>query len=455
MATFSRSIPLADSAEEVLAWHGRPGAFHRLKPPWQDIRIVQQSGSIHEGDRLVMEIRSGLLRTRWTALHHDLPGVIGFEDEQVSGPFASWRHRHLVESAGTQESILHDLIEYTLPFSRVSTPLIGRVVEQQLDRLFAYRHRTMTADIRTHRGIAPLRIAIAGASGFVGSNLIPFLTTGGHTVLRLVRRQARAGEIEWNPDQGTLDASRMEGVDAVINLAGENIATRWTDHAKQGIRESRIRSTTLLATTMARLEKRPQAFISVSAVGYYGDTGDQEVDETTKAGDGFLPEIARAWEDAAGPAALAGIRVVHPRFGIILSPAGGALAKMLPIFKLGAGGRLGSGKQWMSWVAMDDVLGSIHHLLTHPSLSGPVNLVSPNPVRNEEFTRVLARVVSRPAIAPVPPFALHLLYGREMPDETLLSGARVLPRRLESDGYVFRFPDLEDALRHVLGRVKE
>jgi uncharacterized protein (TIGR01777 family) len=311
----------------------------------------------------------------------------------------------------------------------------------------------MLNDTITHRSHPPMRLAIAGASGFVGSALVPFLINGGHKVLRLVRRPPGPDEIHWDPQTGTLDPARLEGLDAVINLAGENIATRWTEPAKRKIRESRIQSTTLLAGALAGLTRKPRVFISVSAVGYYGDTGDEPVDETRAAGAGFLPAVAREWEAAAAGASQAGIRVVHPRFGIILSPAGGALAKMLPVFRLGAGGRLGSGKQWMSWIGIDDVLGALQHTMVYPTLTGPVNLVSPNPVRNAEFTSVLARVLSRPAITPVPSFALHLLYGREMPDATLLTGARVLPRALLSDGYHFRFPELEGALRHGIGRV--
>ncbi|MEO8296139.1 MAG: TIGR01777 family oxidoreductase, partial [Gemmatimonadota bacterium] len=382
MTRFERSISINASADQVLRWHERPGAFERLAPPWQRIHIISRHGTIHEGDQLVMEMRLGPLHRRWTALHHAVPGRTGFEDEQVSGPFASWRHQHLIDPAGPRASILHDIIDYRLPVAAISEPLTGAIVERQLDRLFVYRHRTMLDDLASHSDYPPMRIVIAGASGFVGSHLVPFLTTGGHVVQQLVRRPAGPGEIQWDPARGQLDGALLEGVDAVINLAGENIATRWTQETKEKILQSRIRSTTLLAGTLAGLSRKPATFLSVSAIGFYGDRKDQSVDESSPPGQGFLPEVTRAWERAADEAEHAGIRVVHPRLGIILSPDGGALQKMLIPFRLGAGGRLGSGQQWMSWIALDDVLGAILHALTTPALAGPVNLTAPSPVTN-------------------------------------------------------------------------
>jgi uncharacterized protein len=295
-----------------------------------------------------------------------------------------------------------------------------------------------------------MHIVIAGASGFVGSQLVPFLRSGGHVVQTLVRRVPQPGEIPWNPAQGTLDRTRLEGIDAVINLAGENIATRWTTESKRKILESRISATTLLARTIAGLSRKPSVFLSVSAIGYYGDTGEHLVNETGEKGKGFLPDVSAAWEEASGPAAGAGVRVFNPRLGIILSQTGGALAKMLLPFRAGVGGRIGTGRQWMSWIALEDVLGAVNHVLTHSDVSGPVNFVAPEAVRNHEFTETLARVLSRPALIPVPSFALAVLFGRDMARETLLTGAHVLPSKLMSTGYQFQFPVLEPALRHML-----
>ncbi|HEV8125255.1 MAG TPA: TIGR01777 family oxidoreductase [Gemmatimonadales bacterium] len=296
-----------------------------------------------------------------------------------------------------------------------------------------------------------MRIAISGASGFLGSHLAIALRKGGNEVLALVRHQPGGGEIGWDPDAGTIDRERLAGIDTVIHLAGQNIATRWTDAAKRQIRESRVRGTGLLATALTGLPSKPRLLISVSAVGIYGDRGDEILTEKSRPGAGFLAEVAQAWESAAQPARDAGIRVVHPRLGMVLGPEGGALAKMLPPFRLGLGGKLGSGDQWMSWVALDDVLGAMQHIIERQELQGPINLVAPEPVENREFTRLLGQELHRPAPLTVPRFALYLRYGREMVDEVLLGSARVVPERLEETGFSFQCPTLRQALARALG----
>ena len=298
-----------------------------------------------------------------------------------------------------------------------------------------------------------MKVAITGASGLLGSALVPFLTTGGHEVVRLVRRAPRAkDEVRWDPEAGEIDAAALEGVDAVVNLSGENIAGgRWTDARKALLRSNRLGPTHLLAKTLAGLNRKPRVFVSASAIGYYGSRGDTWVTEKDAPADDFLSRLSVEWEKAAEPASNAGIRVVHPRIGIVLSPAGGALGKMLLPFKAGLGGVLGPGTQHMSWIAMDDLLGVVHHLLDRDDLAGPVNATAPEAVTNAVFTKTLGRVLGRPTVAPVPAFALRLALG-EMADATLLASTRVRPERLLASGYRFRFPELESALRHVLGR---
>jgi uncharacterized protein (TIGR01777 family) len=298
-----------------------------------------------------------------------------------------------------------------------------------------------------------MKVAITGASGLVGRALVPFLTTGGHEVVRLVRRAPEAkDEVRWDPAEGTIDPAALEGTDAVVNLSGESIAEkRWTAARKALLRSSRLGPTGLLARALAGLGRKPRVFVSASAVGAYGDRGDAWVAEDDPPADDFLGRLSAEWEKAAEPAAEAGIRVVNLRTGIVLSAAGGALGKMLLPFKAGLGGVLGPGTQYMSWIAMDDLLGAIHHALTNDSVSGPLNATAPEPVTNAVFTRTLARVLGRPAIAPVPAVALRLLFG-EMAGAALLSSARVRPAKLLATGYRFRFPDLERALRHELGR---
>ena len=297
-----------------------------------------------------------------------------------------------------------------------------------------------------------MQIAISGASGLVGSALAATLTAGGHGVRRLVRGAAAAGDIAWDPQTGSIDAAKLEGADAVVHLAGEGIASgRWNAERKRRIRESRVAGTGLVARTLASLSRRPSVLVCASAVGFYGPRGDEELDEASPSGTSFLSEVCRAWESAADPARVAGIRVVHARFGVVLSARGGALAKMVTPFQLGAGGRLGSGRQWMSWVSIDDVVLAIGHALVTSSVAGPLNVVAPRPVTNAEFTKTLGRVLGRPTIFPMPAFAARLAFG-EMADELLLSGQRVVPRRLLESGYRFRHEDLEPALRHVLAR---
>jgi uncharacterized protein (TIGR01777 family) len=301
-----------------------------------------------------------------------------------------------------------------------------------------------------------MRVAVTGASGLVGSALVAHLTTGGHEVLRLVRRSPRGeGEAQWDPAGGALDGAALEGVDAVVHLSGENVAGgRWTRARKARLQDSRIESTQLLARTLASLKRPPKVLLSTSAVGYYGSQDDRWLTEESSVEDDFLGRLAVDWEAAATPAAEAGIRVVHPRLGLVLSPAGGALGKMLLPFRAGLGGVVGPGTQYMSWVAMDDVLGAFHHAMVHEDLQGPFNLVSPEPVTNREFTKTLGRVLRRPTLTPAPAFALRLVLG-EMADATLLASSRVRPVALQQSGYAFRFPTLEGALRHLLGKGEE
>ena len=296
---------------------------------------------------------------------------------------------------------------------------------------------------------------MTGSSGLIGSALIARFAQDGHAITRVVRgagmRDPRHRTVVWDPAAGAIDRAGLEAHDAVVHLAGKAIAAgRWTRARKQVIRESRIRGTRLLCETLAGLAHKPRVLITASGVGYYGHhEPDDRVDETSPRGAGFLADLVRDWEQASTPAKAAGIRVVHTRFGIVLSPRGGALAKMLPVFRMGLGGKVGSGRQAMSWIALDDVPSVLLHVIEHDSLSGPVNVVSPHAVTNAEFTRILGQVLGRPAILPLPGFAARLLFG-EMADALLLGGARVIPRQLEHTGYRFAYPRLEQALQHLL-----
>jgi hypothetical protein len=293
-------------------------------------------------------------------------------------------------------------------------------------------------------------IAISGSSGLIGSALVRALGAHGHDVRRIVRgAPSAATDIAWDVEHGTIDAARLDGVEAVIHLAAENLAQRWTSAARRRIRESRVAGTAALARALAEMERKPRVLLSASAVGVYGNRGDETLDEQSATGNDFLAEVCTAWEAATAPAKDAGIRVVLLRSGLVLSRDGGVLAKMLTPFKLGIGGHLGSGRQWMSWISMDDYSRAVNFLLATTAISGPVNVVAPNPVTNAEFTRTLGRVLARPSFFPVPKLALNLLLG-ELAHDTVLASQRVVPRRLLEAGFDFQHPTLESALRAAL-----
>jgi hypothetical protein len=293
-------------------------------------------------------------------------------------------------------------------------------------------------------------VAITGASGMIGAALARALAAGGLRVLRIGRRPGAGTDLLWDPAAGRIDAASLEGVDAVVHLAGESIASgRWTRERKLRIRESRTQGTTLLARALAALDRKPQVLVSVSAVGIYGDRGDELLTDTSAPGTGFLPDVARAWEASADPAREAGIRVAHPRFAAVLSRSGGVLGRLLLPFRLGLGGPIGRGAQWMPLVSLDDAIGAIRHLIDSPGLSGPFNVSLPAPVTNREFSAALGRALHRPAILPVPPAALRLAYGA-LADELLIASAKVVPLGLEAAGYRFQHPDIDSALQAAL-----
>ncbi len=436
--------------DDVFAWHTRPGAFDRLSPPWSPMRVVTEAASLKDG-RATLALPGGL---RWVAEHqpesydppHRFVDAIG-HDGLASLPariVVRWRHTHEFEDAGDNRTRVID---------RVDTP----VPASALRPMFVYRHRQLADDLAAHRraaehGLAPATVAITGSSGLVGSALAAFLSTGGHRVIRLVRGAARAeNERQWQPDDP--DPELLAGVDAVIHLAGASIAGRFTESHRNAIRESRIGPTRRLAELAARGTGAPAVLISASAIGFYGyDRGEESLTEDSARGDGFLADVVAEWEDATLAAERAGVRVVRVRTGIVQSPRGGTLKLMRPLFATGLGGRLGDGRQWLSWIGIDDLVDVYHRALWDTELSGPVNAVAPQPVRNSAYTRGLAHVMRRPAVLPVPPFGPRLLLGEQGARELACANQKVVPARLNRAGHQFRHPDLDQALRHLLGR---
>lgn len=452
---FIKRTRIARTAAEVFAWHERIGALERLSPPWEHVRILRHDRSIRPGARVEIETWMGPLRQRWLVEHRDYLAGVRFKDVQVRGPFAQWEHTHEVEPDGLEACWLVDTIRYRLPLGAPGRRLAGAWVREKLERIFRWRHAVTKADLESPDAAGPrLKVVVAGASGLIGRALEPVLQTQGHEVVRLVRRPVKPGsttEIFWNPARGEMDASALDGVDAIINLSGTNIASgRWTARRRAEIMASRLDATHTLATAVAKLHRRPAVWLNASAVGIYGDRSEEVVTEASSAGRGFLADVVTAWESAAKAAAPADARLACLRFGVVLSPAGGALAKMRPAFRCGVGGPLGNGRQWMSWIAIDDAVGSIVHALRDARCAGALNVTAPEPVTNATFAAALAVALRRPAFCRVPAGVLRLAFG-EMADEALLASTRALPEELVRAGYVFRFPRIENAVRHVLG----
>ncbi len=459
MPIFERQSEVNCSAQELFDWHLRPGAFLRLAPPWEPIELVS-SEPVADGSRAVirMPLAPGI-STTWTAEHSAIIRGEQFRDVALSGPFAKWEHTHRMEPISEHRSRLVDRINYEPPLRFLANLVAGRLIRTKIERTFDYRHRITASDIDFHRrtsGDSLMKIAIGGSTGLVGTELVSFLATGGHEVIRLMRKSAGTTspykQVQWNPSQGSIDSAGLEGCDAVVHLGGDNIAHgRWNAGKKRLIRDSRVISTNLLAKTLAGLTQRPKVFVCASAIGFYGDRGDEILTEESAPGPRFLSDVCREWEQATEPARAAGIRVVNLRIGVVLTPKGAALQKMLSPFKLCLGGNVGNGQQWWSWVAIDDVLRSIEHCISTESLSGPVNCVAPECLTNRDFTKTLGKVLSRPTLFPMPAFVVKTLFG-EMGEELLLGSSRVVPTRLQQTAFEFACPTLEGGLRHLLGR---
>jgi len=445
--------------ENAFAWHERPGAFERLTPPWEEVDVVSRSGGIREGAEVHLKVHKGPVALDWRLRHTGFVDGERFVDEQISGPFDHYRHEHRFlpgDAPGT--TTLEDELRWDVPMGAAGELLGGGRVSRDLDRTFTFRHTRLRQDLELHGRFADTprkKVAITGASGLIGSALSNLLTTGGHEVVPVTRSRADADAgkgVYWSIEDEVIDEEGLVGVDAVVHLAGEPInAMRWTEEKKRAIRESRVKGTRLLSRTVAQLPGGPEAMICASAVGYYGHRKDEVVTEESSRGKGFLAETVEAWEEASKRAEGAGIRVARVRFGLVLSPAGGALPKMLWAFKSGLAGRIGSGRQYVPWIDLDDVTGLLYHAVMDPEARGILNGTAPNPVTNATFTDILGRILHRPTVVPVPSLAVKAALG-EMGEELLLTGQRARPVRTEKLGYQFRFRDLEESLRHQLGR---
>ena len=418
--------------------------------------MLEHIGGIRDGARVTLTVHAGPVPTTWRIVHRDYIPNQQFVDVMEQGPFAHWVHTHRFTADGPNASVLEDHIDYALPGGAVGDALGGAYAASTLARVFAYRHSLMLGDLARHAQFAAQprkRIAITGASGFIGSQLAAFLSTGGHDVVRIGRGAVVPGvtEVSGNPERGELRSADLEGVEAVVHLAGASIAERWSAAHKRAIRDSRVDGTSLLAHTLATMSQRPRVLVSGSAVGVYGSRADTLLDESSARGDDFLADVVHAWETATAPALRAGIRVVHTRTGIVQGAAGGALPKQLPLFRAGVGGALGDGTQFVTPIGLDDVIGALHFCMMRDDIDGAVNVVGPSALTNHEYTEILGRVLARPTIARVPAFVLRAVLGTEMANLTVLASQRVAPRRLIESGFAFRLPTVESMLRFELG----
>ncbi|MGY8716076.1 MAG: TIGR01777 family oxidoreductase [Candidatus Poseidoniales archaeon] len=451
--------------ETTFAWFEHEGSFRRLMPPWEVAQEVRADDSLEVGSQRVFKFPAPgapFINLTWIAEHtgYDKPNY--FADTMVKGPFWKWDHDHYLKEENGVTTVVDD-VTYSVPFGPlgmlVDKVLGGSLVTGRISSMFRAREFRLKRDLDNHAKFLNMprkKILIVGSSGLIGTQLVAFLDTGDHEVWRLVRRESDSNknEISWNPSKGEINPKELEGFDVVIHLGGVGIGDkRWSKKRKAAIKDSRVNSTELLSKTLASLENKPDLFMMASAIGYYGNRGDEELDESSSCGEEgyFLTDVCRQWEDSANPAKEAGIRTVHLRTGIVISAVGGALGKMLLPAKIGGGGPIGGGKQWMSWISMDDQIYSIYHLMMSEGSSGEFNLTAPNPVRQKEFAKTLGRVLRRPAFAPLPGFMMKIMFG-EMGARLTLDSLRVLPKNLQESGYEFIHTDLQSALNDSLGK---
>ena len=457
MEVFNRSSNLPVSCEEAFAWHERPGAFERMQPPWEKLRILERKGTIYDGDSIKLKVKSGCFSFLMYAKHQNYIKNKQFEDILLKSPFRSWKHTHSFENLDINKSKLIDNIKYELPFGFLS-PFINRtLIKNKLDNLFAYRHRTLNNDLFLHSKYSKekLKILVTGASGMVGKDLVPFLTTGGHEVICLSRKAPQndsSGIVYWNSEKKNfINPQLLENLDAVVHLAGENIAAKkWTVARKLQLTHSRVHFTQDLCKALATLQCLPKVFVSASGIGIFGSRdGSDILTEESSVGDGFLAKLAQDWENASLSLQEAGVRVVNLRFGAIVSSNGGILKKLVTPFKLFVGGPIGSGRQMLPWISMVDVLGLILFSLSNLKVVGPVNAVSPQVVTNAQFSEILAQALDRPNSLRIPELFVELFFG-EMGKSVLLSGQNAKPQKILQLGYEFIQPHLHDALSYYL-----
>jgi uncharacterized protein (TIGR01777 family) len=463
MSKFVHQADHEASKKEIWNWYNSKGAFRRIMPEWEGI-IPMNAGVLENGDETVFKVSLGPIKKKWVAKHHSVIPGEQFADRMMRGPFGAWNHVHRFESVSDNVTTIYDDVEYKLPVHFLTGWSAGITVLPRMRQMFKYRSTRVTNDIKQIQATSELprqRVLVSGSTGMIGLQLCAFLETAGHEVHRLMRVETKLPPdvnsekvIRWNDRTGEVIEGDMNGFDAVIHLAGAGIGDkRWSKKRKQFIRDSRVIPTENLSKVLANLDNPPKSLLCGSAIGFYGNRGTEDLDESSTAGDDYLADVCGQWETASNEAKTAGIRVSHLRSGIVVSPLGGALSKLLLPAKMGAGGPVGGGRQMQSWISLDDEVYAIHHLMMNESSEGAYNLTAPNPVSQKQFARVLGRVLRRPGFMPLPGFMIRIMFG-EMGQKLVLEGQNALPKRLQESGFEFTYSDLEACLRNCLGRMK-
>jgi uncharacterized protein len=471
---FEKSIELPVSQPVAFEYHARPGALNRLVPPWESVEIVRSANSILPGSEVLLRANILGKQLDWLARHDRYEPPRLFSDVQVYGPFAAWEHTHSIEAVDTNRCVLTDQIIYQLPFGALGKFFGSGIASNKLDAMFRFRHRQTLEDLRFGNSLFNFTsgqsktVAISGCNGLIGKSVCSLLTVLGHHVIKLDRSQGKrspeatatsrlasseqpkVSTTPWDPRVGLLRPEDLDGIDAVIHLAGKGIAdSRWSDSVRKELVASRVDATEKLASQLARLRNPPKAFVSASGIGIYGSIGNSVADESFPVAQDFLGQLASKWESASSILDACGTRRCCGRLGIVLDPRSGALAKMLPVVHWGVGGNMGSGDQYWSWISKEDAASAFVWLALNPACSGPYNFVG-GAETNRQFTKTLASLLSRPSIFPAPTFALRLALG-EMADSLLLASTNASNQKLLASGYVFRSQSLKGALEHILG----
>jgi len=463
MPLFAHQAKFSANKQEIWDWYNSDGAFRRIMPEWEGIKPIN-AGRLVDGDETIFKVKLGPFRQKWVARHHSVVNGESFADRMIKGPFGAWNHDHKFQSESNGTTSVIDNVEYRLPFHIFTGWSAGLTVLPRMKQMFEFRSVRVANDLKQIQLTSELprqRILVSGSTGMIGLQLCAFFEAAGHDVHRLLRPSTKlptdvdsSKVVVWDDLTGEILEGDMNGFDTIIHLAGAGIGDkRWSKKRLKLIRDSRIIPTKNLSKIVAGLDQPPKKVLCSSAIGYYGNRGTEILDENSPSSDDMLAELCRDWENASNAAKDAGINVIHLRTGIVISPLGGALAKLLFPAKMGAGGPVGGGKQMQSWISLDDEIYAIHHLMMKEDSKGVYNLTAPNPVSQKQFAKTLGKVLRRPAFAPLPGFVIKLLFGK-MGQKLVLEGQDVRPTRLLDSGYEFTHPELESCLRSCLGKFK-